>query len=92
MRPKRGFNRAVAAAILGSASALFLAPPLSAAAATAAVPPGVCRSSSHPALAARLARDIRAAGRGRVSTVSVRVDDPGHGLGCWFQGARRFDT
>jgi len=78
--------------MLGSASALFLAPPVSAAAATAAVPPGVCRSSPHPALAARLARDIRAAGRGRVSTVSVRVDDPGHGLGCWFQGARRFDS
>jgi beta-lactamase class A len=91
MKLRRGFNRvAVAAALLGSASVPFLAQPASAA--TAAVPPGTCRSSSHPALAARLARDIRAAGRGRVSTVSVRVDDPGNGLGCWFRGARHFDS
>jgi beta-lactamase class A len=93
MKPRRGFNRvAVAAALLGSASVPFLAPAASAAAATAAVPPGVCRSSTHPAIAARLARDIRAAGLGRVSTVSVRVDDPARALGCWFQGARRFDS
>ena len=93
MKPRRGFNRvAVVAALLGSASVPFLVPPASAGAATAAVSPGICRSSLHPALAARLARDIRAAGRGRVSTVSVRVDDPGHGLGCWFQGARHFDS
>jgi hypothetical protein len=93
MKARRGFNRvAVVAALLGSASVPFLVPPASADAAAAAVPPGVCRSSSHPALAARLARDIRAAGRGRVSTASVRVDDPGHGLGCWFQGARHFDS
>jgi beta-lactamase class A len=83
---------AVAAALLGSASVPFLAPPASAAAATAAFSPGICRSSSHPALAVRLARDIRAARRGRVSIVSVRVDDPGRRLGCWFRGARRFDS
>ena len=83
---------AVAAALLGSASVPFLVPSASAVAATAAVPPGVCRSSSHPALAARLARDIRAAGRGRVSIVSVRVDDAGRRLGCWFHGARHFDS
>ena len=83
---------AVAAALLGSASVPFLVPPASAVAATAAVPPGVCRSSSHPALAARLARDIRAAGRGRVSIVSVRVDDADRRLGCWFHGARHFDS
>ena len=82
---------AVAAALLGSASVPFLVPSASAAA-TAAVPPGACRSSSHPALAARLARDIRAAGRGRVSIVSVRVDDAGRRLGCWFHGARHFDS
>ena len=83
---------AVAAALLGSASVPFLVPSASAVAATAAVPPGVCRSSSHPALAARLARDIRAAGRGRVSAVSVRVDDPGRRLACWFHGARHYDS
>jgi len=81
---------AVAAAVLGSASVPFLAPPASAA--TAAVPPGACRSAPHPVLAARLARDIRAAGRGRVSTVSVRVEDPRRGLECWFHGARQYDS
>ena len=93
MKPRRGLNRvAVAVVLLGSASVPFLVPSASAAAATAAVPPGACRSSSHPALAARLARDIRAAGRGRVSIVSVRVDDAGRRLGCWFHGARHFDS
>jgi len=81
---------AVAAALVGSASVPFLAPPASAA--TAAVPPGACRSAPHPVLAARLARDIRAAGRGRVSTVSVRVEDPRRGLECWFHGARQYDS
>ena len=93
MKPRRGLNRvAVAIVLLGSASVPFLVPSASAVAATAAVPPGVCRSSSHPALAARLARDIRAAGRGRVSAVSVRVDDPGRRLACWFHGARHYDS
>jgi beta-lactamase class A len=63
-----------------------------AAAGTAAVSATSCKSSSHPALAARLARDIRAARAGRVSTVAVRVDDPGHELGCWLSGSRHFDS
>jgi hypothetical protein len=51
-----------------------------------------CRSPSHSALAARLARDIRMAQRGRVSVVAVRVDDPGKRLGCWLHSARHFDS
>jgi beta-lactamase class A len=81
----------IAAVLLGSELAPFLA--LSrGAASTAAVSSSLCRSSSHPALAARLARDIAAARRGRISTVAVQVDDPGEGLGCWLHSARHFDS
>jgi beta-lactamase class A len=52
----------------------------------------MCRSPSHAALAARLAGDIQMAQRGRVSTVAVRVDDPGKDLGCWLHSAWRFDS
>ena len=85
------FTGAVTAVLLGSAPVPFLA--LSAgAASTAPISYGFCRSSSHPALAARLTRAIRAARRGRVSIVAVRVDDPGKRLGCWLHGARHFDS
>lgn len=93
MKPRHALIRAVAAALLGSASAPFLArPAASATVSTAAVSSSFCRSSSHSGLAAKLARDIRAARRGRVSTVAVRVDDPGKRLGCWLNSARQFDS
>jgi len=85
------FTGAVTAVLLGSAPVPFLA--LSAeAASTAPISHGFCRSSSHPALAARLTRAIRAARRGRLSIVAVRVDDPGKRLECWLHGARHFDS
>ena len=49
-----------------------------------------CRSSAHPALAARLARDINRAQHGRVSAVAVGVDDPGRGVQCWLNGSAHF--
>jgi hypothetical protein len=51
-----------------------------------------CRSSVHPALAARLARDIDRARHGRVSAVAVRVDDPGHSVQCWLNSSTHFDS
>ena len=82
----------VAAAVLvGSAPLTFLARPASAAISTVAAA-SFCRSSSHSALAAKLARDIQAARRGRVSTVAVQVDDPGKQLGCWLNTSRHFDS
>jgi beta-lactamase class A len=51
-----------------------------------------CRSSSHSRLAAKLARDILAALRGRLSTVGLQVDDPRNRLGCWFHSSRQFDS
>ena len=58
----------------------------------AAASSSFCRSSSHPALATKLAHDIQAAHRGRVSAVAVRVDDPGKELGCWLHSAWKFDS
>jgi beta-lactamase class A len=72
-----------AAAIAASAS------PAAASLAAAAV---ACTSTSHPAVAAALARDIQAARRGRSSTVAVWVDDPGAGITCSLSGSSHFDS
>jgi hypothetical protein len=52
----------------------------------------VCSSPANPRLAARLARDIQTARRGRVSTVAVRVDAPEAGLSCWLNSSLHFDS
>jgi beta-lactamase class A len=78
---------AVTAAVLAPMAGLL--PPAPAGAATS---PVVCGSRSHAALAARLARDIAAARRGRESTVAVAVDDPGAGLACWLNASAQFDS
>ncbi len=91
MKPRRGLTGAVAAALPGAALIAFLAP-LAGAAAGRAVWSAVCRSSSHPALAARIGKDIRAARRGRVSAVAVGVDDPALGLMCWLNRSEHFDS
>jgi hypothetical protein len=88
MKPWRRSARAVAALVLGSAAVPFLVPAASASTGAAAV----CGSSSHTSLAAKLARDIQAAGRGRVSAVAVGVDDPGLGVTCWLDGSAHFDS
>lgn len=89
MKPRRGVSGTVTAALLAAVPVAVVAP-LGSAAAT--VSSRLCTSRTHPALAARLGRDIQAARRGRVSEVAVRVDDPGMKLGCWLHGARRFDS
>jgi beta-lactamase class A len=87
MERRRGLTVAVGAALLGAALTVFPAWPAGAVASSA-----VCSSSSHPALAAKIARDIQAARRGRVSTVAVAVDDPGLGLDCWLNRFSSFDS
>jgi beta-lactamase class A len=82
----------VSAALLGAALTAFPAWPAGAAAGRAAASSAVCSSSSHPALAARIGRDIQTARRGRVSTVAVAVDDPGLGLVCWVNRFSSFDS
>ena len=78
MKIRRGWTAAVAAVLMAVPLILFLGP----AAGPAAASSGVCGSSSHPALATRISRDILAARSGRVSFVAVTVDDPGLGLAC----------
>ena len=92
MGRRRGLTVAVGAALLGAVLTAFPAWPASAAAGPAAASSASCTSSSHPALAARIARDIQAARRGRVSTVAVAVDDPGLGLDCWLNRFSSFDA
>jgi beta-lactamase class A len=63
-----------------------------AAAGATATAPVVCTSTSHPALAAALARDIRTARAGRSSTVAVWVDAPALGVTCSLSGSSHFDS
>lgn len=92
MKPTAGLVRASAVILIAAAPVLALAPQASAAVRTADPGAGLCRSASHPGLAARLGRDIDAARQGRASQVAVRVDDPGKQLECYLHSARRFDS
>ena len=71
---------------------VLLGPAAGGAVSAAATPLPMCRSASHPALAARLTSDINAARRGRSSTVAVRVDAPAKGVGCWLNDRSHFDS
>jgi len=51
-----------------------------------------CLSPAHPRLAARLARDIHTALRGRESTVALRVEDRSEDLGCFLNTTTHFNT
>jgi beta-lactamase class A len=57
-----------------------------------AAAPGLCASPSHPALAARISRGIKAARHGRESFVAVEVDDPGAGIVCRLDSGTHFDS
>ena len=92
MRPVSGLVGGAATVLLGSALVVFPASAAGAVGRPAAVSSAICRSSSHPELAARLSRNIRAALRGRVSAVAVGVSDPGRGLDCWLNGSQHFDS
>jgi hypothetical protein len=69
-----------------------LTPAAAAASPAAAVAAVACTSSSHRALAAKMARDIQLARRGHNSTVALWVDDPGAGLTCSLDGSSHFDS
>ena len=94
MERAQGLSIVAAMTVAGALLIPVLARPAGASASVrgAAAPSAVCRSSSHPALAARISGDIQAAGRGRVSAVAVAVDDPGTGLACSLNGAQHFDS
>lgn len=81
---RRGMQIAMAAVLLGSCVGAVASPT-----ATAAV---VCTSTSHPALAAALARDIGSARSGRSSTVALWVRDRGKDITCSLNGSKHFDS
>lgn len=82
-------SRVVGIIMAGALTGTLLIPVLAQPAAAASA---VCRSSSHPALAARISGDIQAARRGRVSSIAVAVDAPAVGLTCALNGSRHFDS
>jgi beta-lactamase class A len=92
MRPRFGMILVAVAATVVMAAVPFLAAPPAGATVSTTVSASICRSAAHPALAAKLARDIQAALAGRVSTVALQVDDPRNGLGCWLRNSRQFDS
>jgi hypothetical protein len=51
-----------------------------------------CSSPTHRKLAARLASSLRAALRGRSSTVALRVADRSKGLNCYLNTTMHFDS
>jgi beta-lactamase class A len=80
------------AIVLVVPSLLFAAGPIGAAPSAAAASTGICASSSHPALAARISRAVQAARRERVSFVAVEVDDPRAGVVCRLDSRSHFDS
>ncbi len=92
MKPRLGLTLAIAAATFALAAVPLLTAGPASATVSRTVAVSFCRSSSHPALAAKLARDIQAALTGRVSTVALQVDDPRNGLGCWLHNSKQFDS
>jgi len=88
MEHAREMSRVVGMIMAGALTAALLIPVLARPAAAATI----CRSSSHPALAAKISGDIQAARRGRVSSVAVAVDAPAVGLTCSLNGSQHFDS
>ena len=87
----RGFTLVIAAVLL-VVGPVLMASPASAAPAASTAASASCRSSAHSALAARLARDISHALRGRVSVAAVEVDDPGQSVLCQLDSSMHFDS
>src|ERR1700757_379201 len=96
MERMRELSRLVAVTVAGALAGTLLIPwqagPAGASVRQAAAPAAICRSSSHPALVARISGDIQAARRGRVSSAAVAVDAPAAGLTCSLNGSWHFDS
>jgi beta-lactamase class A len=60
--------------------------------APAAATPGICTSSTQPALAAKLSRQIARALRGTSSTVGIATDDSEETVSCRYHQWRRFHS
>ena len=89
--PRSNRSRRLVAATLGSTALAALLPLAAAAPANAAAAP-LCVSSTHPTLAAKVAKDVKAAMAGRSSTVGLYVWDKNTKVYCAVNGYRHFDS
>ncbi|MFC1419541.1 serine hydrolase [Streptacidiphilus cavernicola] len=89
--PRSSRSRRLVASALGSAALAALLPLAAAAPARAAAAP-LCASTSHPALAAKIASDVKAALAGRSSTVGLYAWDINTGVFCSVNAFRHFDS
>ncbi|SEL48333.1 serine hydrolase [Streptacidiphilus jiangxiensis] len=85
-RAKRALAGGLGAVAVATLAPLGLAQP-----AAAATTP-LCTSSSHPALAAKLSRDIKSALSGRTDTYALNVWDPHTGVYCSLHPYWHFDS
>ncbi|MEY9874819.1 beta-lactamase class A [Streptacidiphilus sp. MAP12-33] len=77
---------------LGAVAVATLAPLGLAAQPAAAATAPICTSSTHPALAAKLSRDINSALSGRTDTYALNVWDPHTGVYCSVHPYWHFDS
>ncbi|MFC1411755.1 serine hydrolase [Streptacidiphilus sp. N1-12] len=89
--PRRPRSRRLVSGLLGSVALAALLPLGTAVPAHAAAAP-LCASKSHPALAAKTARDLKKALSGRSSTVGVYVWDQKNSVYCSSNIYRHFDS
>src|SRR4051794_12623635 len=89
--PRRPRSRRLVSGLLGSAALAALLPLGLAAPANAAAAP-LCASKTHPALAAKTARDVKAALAGRSSTVGFYLWDQKNGVYCSHNIYQHFDS
>jgi hypothetical protein len=91
-----GLPVALGAAVLASVAPAAAQAPGSAASgaasSAAATASAICKSASHPALAARVSKGILAAMAGRSSVVGLTVDDRVTGLTCKYHPYWHFDS
>ncbi|MHA6765117.1 serine hydrolase [Streptacidiphilus sp. PAMC 29251] len=84
-------SRRLLAGLLGSAALAALLPAIVAGPANAATAQ-LCASKTHPALAAKLARDLKPALAGRSSTIGVYLWDQKNSVYCSSNIYRHFDS
>jgi hypothetical protein len=89
--PRRTRTRRLVSSVIGGAALATLLPLAAAAPANAATAP-LCTSSTHKTLAAKVAKDVKAALAGRSSTVGVYVWDKNTAVFCSSNAYRHFDS
>ena len=90
--PRSTRSRRLVASVLGGTALATLLPLVAGTPANAATAPPLCASKTHPALAAKVAKDVKAALAGRSSTVGLYVWDKNTAVYCSHNLDRHFDS